>query len=132
MKYKLILVTFFSILMFTNCKKNNSPEPDVPGEITITYPTPLVIFINGSVLKVEGEMTDNNVLSLARVEIRNKTTNAILFQQSNTTGNVGYFFFQWNWTVTGITSTTQAIIKVFAKDKLSNEVSKEIEITLDV
>jgi hypothetical protein len=66
------------------------------------------------------------------VEIRNKTTGAILFQQSSTTGNVGFYRFLWNWTVTGVTGPTTATVKVIAKDKLNNEVFKEMDVQLDI
>lgn len=76
-------------------------------------------------------MTDNNGLSTARVEIRNKTTTALLYQQSSTTGSVSFYRFLWNWTITGITTTTIATVKIVARDKQSNEISREIDVTLD-
>ena len=120
------------ILAITGCEKDGSSEPEVPSTITITSPSPSAIYINGAVLKVEGEMSDNNVLATARVEIRNKTTGAILFQQSTSTGNVGFYRFLWNWTVTGVTAPFTATVKVVAKDKLNNEVFKEMDVQLDL
>ena len=76
-------------------------------------------------------MTDNNGLSTARVEIRNKTTTALLYQQSSTTGSVSFYRFLWNWTITGITTTTIATVKIVARDKQSKEISREIDVTLD-
>ena len=118
-------------ILFVSCNKdnNNTPAPDVPGTITVTSPS--AIYTNGNTLKVEGEMTDNNGLSTARVEIRNKTTTALLYQQSSTTGSVSFYRFLWNWTITGITTTTIATVKIVARDKQSNEISREIDVTLD-
>ena len=120
-------------ILFVSCNKdnNNTPAPDVPGTITVTSPSAIAIYTNGNTLKVEGEMTDNNGLSTARVEIRNKTTTALLYQQSSTTGSVSFYRFLWNWTITGITTTTIATVKIVARNKQSNEISREIDVTLD-
>lgn len=75
-------------------------------------------------------MTDNHVLATAKVEIRNKTTGTILFQQTSATGNVSLYRFLWNWTVSGITSPITATVKVIAIDTRSNQVSKEVDVTL--
>lgn len=132
MKKSVLTAILFIALCSFNCKKNNNtPEPDVAGTILITSPSPATIYDNGFVLKTEGEMSDNNVLASAKVEIRNKTTGAILFQQTSTTGNVGFYRFLWNWTVTGITTTITATVKVIAIDKLSNQVFKEVDVTLN-
>lgn len=132
MLYRLLTILWVGCFLLPGCKKdNNGQEPESPAVITIATPTSLGIYVNGSTLKIEGDMTDNNVLAQARVEVRNQSTNAVLFQQSNITGNVGYYYFLWNWQITGITSPTPAVVKVIARDKLANEVSKEVNITLD-
>ncbi|HMU46967.1 MAG TPA: hypothetical protein PKC72_11395 [Chitinophagaceae bacterium] len=131
MSLKFYAMLFITVLLFGSCKKDSATEPEVATIINITSPATLAIYLNGSNLTIEGDMSDDNVLSQARVEIRNKSTNAILFQQASSTGNVGFYRFLWNWTITGITTTTMATVKVIAKDKLSNEVSKEVDITLD-
>lgn len=133
MKKVLGLIFIFSLLIFsTNCKKDNggTTQTDTPSVIVITVPTPGTVVLNGSVLKIEGEITDNNNLSTANVVVRNKTSGAILFQQSATTGSVSFYRFLWNWTVSGVSSTITATIRVTAKDKLNNEVFKEIEVSL--
>ena len=132
---KAIGISFFIgfLIFMTGCKKDsgNSPTPtDTPSVIVITSPNAGTIVLNGSVLKVEGEITDNNNLSTANVVIKNKASGAILFQQQSTTGTVSFYRFLWNWTVSGITVSTNAVIRVTAKDKLGNEVYKEIEVTL--
>ncbi len=129
-----LLFIFLPVILFSvSCNKDGGgSEPDVPSTVTITSPVAMTLYINGTTLRVEGEMADNNVLSSARVEIRNKSTGAILFQQSSTTGNVGFYRFLWNWTVSGVTAPFTATVKVTAKDKLSNEVIKEVDVQLDL
>jgi len=130
----LLSLFFMAVCMSISCKKNSSsttPPADTPSDIQITSPTAGTIGINGTNLRIEGTITDNNVLTSARVEIRNKNSGAVLFQQSSSTGNVTFYRFLWNWTITGITSTIQATIKVTAKDKYLYEVFKEVDIVLD-
>lgn len=124
----LIAISFATI----HCKKEEAPAlpPDQPGSVTITTPVANTLYENGFVLTVEGEMIDNNVLSTARVEVRNKTTGALLFQQSTPTGNVTFFRFLWNWTVTGMTANIVATVKITAVDFQSREVSKQVDIFL--
>ena len=124
-----ILIVAFS---FINCKKDSTDTTpvDVAGNIDITTPVMGTIYDNGIVLKTEGGMSDNNGLASAKVEIRNKTTGTILFQQTTSTGNVTLYHFLWNWTVTGMTSLITATVKVTAIDKLSNQIIKEVDITL--
>ncbi len=126
-------IVLIGLLLLAGCKKDGgNTEPDAPGTVTITSPSPIGIYINGTPLKIEGTMSDNNVLALARVEIRKKNTNDLLHTQASNTGNVGFFSFLWNWTITGITGPTPVIVRVFAKDRLGNEVSAEVETTLDI
>lgn len=83
-----------SILLSAATKTITTPQhPMYSGTITVTSPSAIAIYTNGNTLKVEGEMTDNNGLSTARVEIRNKTTTALLYQQSSTTGSVSFYRF---------------------------------------
>ena len=132
MRITLVISLISFVCLSTSCKKKgNTTEPEVPSVITITTPTAGTVYINGSGLRVTGNMTDDNVLSVAKVEIRNKVSGTVYNTQSSTTGNVGYFGFDWAWTVTGITTTTQATVKVTAKDKLGNEVYTEVDVTLD-
>jgi hypothetical protein len=122
----------FLAISFINCKKDNNSTPasDITGRIDFTLPIAGSIYDNGLVLKTEGGMNDDNGLSSAKVEIRNKTTGAILFQQTSATGNVTLYRFLWNWTVTGITAPITATVKVIAIDKLSNQIFKEVDVTL--
>ena len=132
MRSLFISLSALALIVFTGCEKDNNSEPEVATTILITSPSPAAIYINGGTLKVEGEMSDNNVLTNAKVEIRNKATGAILYQQSTSTGNVGFYRFLWNWTVTGVTAPVTATVKVIAKDKLNNEVFKEMDVQLDL
>lgn len=128
-----LLFILTATLMMTGCGKdndNNTPPADSPSVITITTPPAGTIFINGSTLQVRGNVTDNNALSNARIEIRNTTTNAILYQQNQSTGNVLYYDLNWNWTVTGITSTVNAMIRITVTDRYNYQVTKEVAVVL--
>jgi hypothetical protein len=126
------LVSLFITFGFLSCKKNSTstPEADQTGNIDITTPVANTIYDNGNVLKTEGGISDANGVATAKVEIRNKTTGAILFQQTSTAGNITLYHFLWNWTVTGITGIITATVKVTAIDRLSNQVFKEVDVTL--
>lgn len=129
-----VILLLFIVTITIHCKKDSgstTPVVDTASEITITQPSAIGIYLNGTPLRIEGEMSDVNVLATARVEVKNKATGAILFQQSNPTTNVTFYRFMWSWTISGISSPTQATVKVTAIDKLSTQVSKEIDITLD-
>lgn len=122
----------FITISCLSCKKdnNNTPAADIAGRIDFTTPLAGTIYDNGMILKIEGGMNDDNGLTTAKVEVRNKTTGAKLFEQSSVTGNVTLYHFIWNWTVTGMTASITATVKVTAIDKLSNQVIKEVDITL--
>lgn len=134
MKYRLSFLSIIAaIAIFSSgCSKdddNNTPA-DSPAVITTTLPASNTTYINGSILQVRGNVTDNNGLSTARVEIRNNATNAILYQQSQSTGNVSYYDLNWDWTVTGITSATNATVKITVTDRYNNQVTKDIPVIL--
>ncbi len=114
-----------------NCSKGGEPEPDSPGTITMTMPTTGNVFDNGFPLRVQGEMSDNNVIGTAKLEIRNKATNALLNSQNVNLGSVGFYRFDWTWTVTGVTSAFTATVRVINIDKLGNQVQKDVDVTLN-
>lgn len=134
MKYRLSFLSIIAaIAIFSSgCSKdddNNTPA-DSPAVITTTLPASNTTYINGSILQVRGNVTDNNGLSTARVEIKNNATNAILYQQNQSTGNVSYYDLNWDWTVTGITSATNATVKITVTDRYNNQVTKDIPVIL--
>lgn len=137
MKKQLSLLVFIvSILLIGACQKDDggssTPATDTfPSVITVDFPTAGTVYINGANINITGTITDNNNLSTAKVEIKNKTTNAILNQQTSGTGTVTFYRFNWNWTVSGISSPTPGTVKITAKDKNGFEVTKEVDITLD-
>lgn len=137
MRNSIFLLTVMGLVMtFTSCSKDDDNNggnnvTDTPSVINFSLPGAGAIYPNGTPLRVEGDMTDINGLSNARVEIRNKTTGTIYFQQSNSTGGVSFFRFGFSWTVTGISATTIAVVKVTATDRNSKQVSKEVEVQLD-
>jgi hypothetical protein len=113
-----------------SCTKDSDKEPDVAAQITITNPTAGTIFLNGSTLQIRGNATDDNVLASVTCTVRNKTTNAVLYNRTLTTGNVGFFDFSQNWTITGITTLTPAQLIVTTTDKIGYTASKEVEFQL--
>jgi hypothetical protein len=130
MRSLFISLSALALIVLTGCEKNNNSEPEVATTILITSPSPAGLYVNGGTMGIEGEMSDDNVLTNAKVEIRNKATGAILYQQSTSTGNVGFYRFLWNWTITGVTAPVTTTVKVIAKDKLNNEVFKEMDVQI--
>ncbi len=127
----LSLILLISIFSF-NCKENgdDTPPSNQNGSVEIAMPTPNTIYDNGFVMRIEGQMTDNNFISSARVEVRNKTTGAILYQQNTSTPVVSFYRFLWNWTISGITSTITATVKVTVVDQLGNQAFKEVDVMI--
>ena len=128
-----LLTILTATLVMTGCGKdnnNNTPPADSPSVITITTPPAGTIFINGSTTQARGNVTDNNARSHHSIEIKNTTTPAILYQQNQSTGNVLYYDLNWNWTVTGITSTVNAMIRITVTDRYNYQVTKEVAVVL--
>ncbi len=133
-RLSLLSLFFMAVCASIGCKKsstNITTPADSPSIITFTTPLAGVIALNGTNLSITGTISDNDVLATATVQIRNKATGAVLFQQSSTTGNVAYYNFSWNWTVTGISSATPATVRVTSIDKLGYSVYNEVDIVLD-
>lgn len=126
-------VTMAALLLISSCKKNSSSTPpaNVAGVVNVDNPTTGLICPNGSPISINGTMSDDNGLSTAKVEVKNKTTNTTLYQATVNTGNTTYFRFSWSYTLTGNTTYSPGSVKVTAKDQLGNEVSKEVDIFLD-
>lgn len=123
--YALLLIT-----VTTGCKKETS-TPNLAATINILSPLTIDIYPNGTPLDVTGNMEDNNDIVQARVEIRNKTSGAIYYQQSTSVSNLSQYNFSWTWNVTGITGVTTATVKVICKDKQGNEEFEEVDCTLE-
>lgn len=127
---RLPLLFALSSLCLVSCKKEAEKEPDLPSQISISSPTIGTIFINGSSLQIRGNATDDNVLSSITCTIRNKNNNAVLYNRVLTTGNVGYFDFSQDWTITGINAITPARLLVTTTDKAGYIASKEVDFEL--
>ncbi|NOT51132.1 MAG: hypothetical protein HOP10_07620 [Chitinophagaceae bacterium] len=134
-KHLFIPVLLLFIVLIGACKKDSDSSPPATdtslSAIVIDFPTAGTLYINGSSITITGTIVDNDNLNQARVEIRNKITNAIYNQQQSSTGTVSFYRFTWNWTVAGITGPTQGTVKIISKDKNGFEVSKQVDILLD-
>ncbi|HEY6062925.1 MAG TPA: hypothetical protein VIV35_04920 [Chitinophagaceae bacterium] len=127
-----IFVAFISLTCSKKSSNNSNPPPaDSPSVFQIDFPHTGVTYTNGFNLVVSGTITDNNIVATAKVEIKNKTTGAILYQQTTSAGNVFLYRFSWNWIVTGITGPTPATVKITSTDFYNYQASGEIDITLD-
>ena len=136
MKIFLSCAAFISILfILLSCNKKSgstTPPADTPSDIQIDLPNNTgVIYTTGFPLAVSGIIIDDDILATAKVEIKNKTTGVILYQQTASGVNVALYRFQWSWIVNGITVTTPATVKITATDRYGYKVSKEIDIILD-
>lgn len=129
-----VLFIFVSFISF-NCSKSsnnsNPPPADSPSDIQIDFPNTGVIYTNGFNLVVSGIIIDNNTVTTAKVEIKNKNTGAVLYQQTSLAGNIALYRFNWNWIVSGILVATPATVKITSTDYYNYQVSKEVDITLD-
>ena len=123
--WPLILFAFL-----TACKKENPKEMDVPSVFTVANPTNGTIYLNGSTLQIRGNTTDDNVLSSVNCTVRNKNTNAVLYNRTLTTGNVGYFDFAQDWTITGISSLTPVQLIITTTDKVGYTANKTVDFQL--
>lgn len=121
------------LLLLAACSKNSgggSSTPDNLSVITLSSPSTGLIYLNGGNLKVEGDMVDYDKVASARVQIKNKTSGAVLYEQSVNAGNITTYFFLWNWTISGITASTQATVTVTCRDLRNFEISKAVDVTL--
>jgi len=130
-KYYLPVLIIFVLISVGCGKKDDAPPPDSPSVITITEPLAGGIYQNGTILQIRGSISDDNSLSNAKVEIKNKNTGVVYFQQNNPTSNVIFYHLMWNWTISGITGPTLASLKITSTDRYSYQVIKEVDINLD-
>lgn len=127
---QLLLALLISII--SACSKNSDSDnpPDNISVITINTPTAGFTYLNGGTLRVEGEINDGDKVTSARVQIKNKTTNAIYFEQTVSAGNITRYFFNWNWVISGVSSPQAAIVSVTSRDTRGFEISKAVEVNL--
>lgn len=129
MRYCLYLLV---LVWAGSCNKDDggSNTPDNLSVITLTTPTAGFIYLNGGTLRVEGNIVDYDKISTARLQVKNKTTGAVLYEQTASAGNITTYFFLWNWTISGISASTQATVTVTARDFRNFEISKAVDVTL--
>ena len=131
-KFRLGILAVLMITFLFSCKKESGGGgPSHPTEIVIDLPTNGQIVLNGTNLKIEGTVTDNNVLANVSVQVRNKATGAVLFSSNTTTPSVTFVRYEFNWSVSGITNPTVATVKVTGKDVGGGEAFKEVDVNLE-
>ncbi len=131
-KFRFGVLAILMVTFLFSCKK----DPDEggtshPTEIVIDIPTNGQIVLNGTNLRVEGSVTDNNVIANVSVQVRNKATGAVLFSSNTTTPSVTFYRYVFNWAVSGVSTTTVATVKVTGKDVGGGESFKEVDVTLE-
>jgi len=133
MKKTSFAVPLFSFLLFVSCKKddNNNPPADTAAVITITVPTANARYTNGSTVEVRGNINDADILKNAKVEIKNKTSGAVLYTQTTLTGNVPVYTFNWSWPVSGVTVSFTVTVKITSTDQFDYQTTKEVDIIFD-
>lgn len=126
-------LVFFSVIALASCKKdsNNNPGGNSDTVVVIDRPTAGQIIFNGANLAVEGTVTDNDVLANVSVQVRNKSTGAVLYSTQTTTASVSFYRYTYNWTVTGISTSLIATVKVTGRDVNGREGFREVDITLE-
>ena len=127
-------IIFYFILLITisfACKKSSSGTKDTTAPVvTFTTPTANGFYASGDTVYVRGSITDDNSLASTSVEIKNKTTSAVLFQQTNSTGSVPVYSFLWKWK-NNVGVLTPASVKVVATDASGNQNIATVDISLD-
>jgi len=111
-------------------KKDTAPPADTAAVIQYTTPSAGATFLNGTTMQVKGNIIDNDGISAVKLEVRNTASNTVMYQQNISTSSVTYFDFNFNWTVAGISSATNATVRVICTDRYSYQVSKDVSVVL--
>lgn len=129
-----LIISALAFTALAACSKddnnNNNSTPDNAAVITFTTPNAGITYLNGDNLRVQGEINDADVVKTARVQIKNKSTNAVYYEQTISVGNLLTYPFLWNWTVTGISAPQTATVTVTSTDTKGNNTSKSVDINL--
>ena len=131
---KILNIALLPFLLLTgSCsnKDNNSTPGDTAAVITITAPVANSRYTNASTLQIRGSIDDQDILKNAKVELKNKTSGAVLFTQTSLTGNLSLYNFNWSWPVTGITVSFIATVKITSTDQYNYTTTKEVDIFID-
>jgi hypothetical protein len=131
MKFVLGLLLLPGLWACSKDENNNQSTPDNISVITINTPVAGFTYLNGGTMRMEGEINDGDKVATARVQVRNKITNALYFEQSSAAGNITRYFFLWDWNITGITSPVTATVVVTSKDARGYEISKTVDVNIN-
>lgn len=126
------LVLFLSLLLAGSCSKDddNNTTPDSLSVITIQSPSAGVTYLNGGTLRIEGTINDFDRVSTARVQVKNKNTGTVYYEQTANAGDITTYFFLWNWVIVGISSPVTATVTITARDLRGFERSTALDISL--
>ena len=127
----LAIFTIISMLSGCSNKDNNDPPADSAATITITTPPANARYSNASTVLIRGNIDDQDILKNAKVEVKNKTSGAVLFTQTSLTGNLSVYSFNWSWPVTGIAATFTGTVKITSTDQYNYTTTKEVDIIFD-
>lgn len=122
-----------TIILSGSCNKKNdsSPPADTSAVITINSPIANAHYVNATILQIRGNVNDADILKSAKMEIKNKSTGAVLNTQTSLTGSIAVYSFNWSWTITGITTPITATVKITSTDQFNYVTNKEIDIILE-
>src|ERR1044071_6584147 len=109
MKFLIALLATVTFFIFISCKKSGSKDSTAPV-ITFIIPGANAYYAAGDTVTIRGTITDEKISS-ASIEIRNKTTNTVLYQQTSSAGNAAAYNFLWKWKNT-VSALTPAAVKV--------------------
>lgn len=129
---QLLILSLLSLTIISSCKKDeDGPPSDTAATITITAPAASSRYANSSTLLIRGSINDLDILKNAKVEVKNKTTGAVLFSQTTLTGNLPMYSFDWSWPVAGITALFTATVKITSTDQYDYQTTKEVDIIME-
>ena len=116
-----------------SCKKdsNGGGGGSSATQVVIDLPSAGQIVLNGSTLRVEGTVTDNDIIGNVSVQIRNKGTGAVLYSAQVSTASVSFYRYIFNWTVSGVTNPVVATVKVTGRDVNGGDGFKEVDVNLE-
>lgn len=127
-----LMYSALTVLLLTGCKKDDDEVPaDTAAVITVNSPVANGLFNNGSPISIQGTIDDVDGLKSAKVEVKHRTAGTVYYTTTAPLANIPRYIFNWNWTVTGMTATVPAVIKITSTDQYDYTTTNEVNITLE-